>query len=331
VLVIAAGALAYLDRYPLREVLWTGGGIALAAAALWFSPRPELLYYFFALLQFAILLGVFSRVFFNFRAFVAVGGRSYYWVAGVLGIGALHALAYTAFYSAYPEVPLPFALSLLLSVMVIIFFVHLEHTLSAKEKDSLLAEVHHRVRNNLQLIESLLHLEGEYRSPEEYETLLRDLYQKIRSISLIHELVYEEGHYGSFDLAVYLRRLCAEVGNSYRENQAARIHVRAETLFVSLEQAIPLGIIVQESLENAVTHGGGEREELNVGLEIWESARGTGLVRVSDDGPGLPDGFDPARAESLGYILINQLVRQISGSLRLEEGPGARLLIEFPL
>ncbi len=333
VLVVSSGTLAYKHCYPLRNVLIAAGAILLATLALRITADDQALFYFYALAQFGILIGLFSSIFFDFRTFFAIGGRSYYWAAAVMAIGALHALAYPAFYSTYPDIPLPFAVTTVLSVMIIIFFIHLEHTISLREKEGLLAEVHHRVRNNLQLIESLLHLEGVYRNPAEYETLIEDVYRKIHSMSLIHELVYEEGSYGSFDLSLYARRLSdeiSEVGERERERKIT-CHVSGEPLFVSMERMIPMGMVLQEALENAAIHGAAEQRELEIRVDIWESAKGTGRIRVADNGPGFPEGFDPRSTETLGYTLINQLVQQVQGSYEIRGNHGASIFVEFPL
>jgi len=331
VLVVTSGIVAYQSRYPLRLVLLASAAIAAAALLLWLFAEEQTLLYYFHLVQFLIMVGIFSRIFFNLRMFTAIGGRSYYWAVGIIGVGALHALAYPAFYSFYPDIPLPFALTTIISVMLIIFYVYLEHTISLKEKEGLLAEVHHRVRNNLQLIESLLHIQGAYRSPEEYETMLHDVYQKIHSIALIHEMVYEEGEYGSFNVSAYAHRLHEEVLGAHQDAPHISCRISADPVFVAIERVIPMGMVLQETLTNAVTHGAKGRNELSITIEIWESARGTGCIRVADDGPGFPEGFDPYNAATLGYILIAQLVRQIGGRFLLEEGGGAQVFVEFPL
>jgi two-component sensor histidine kinase len=331
ILVVTFGALSYLRPYPLPLVSAAAAGIAAAAFLLWLSPWSGRLPVFFASAQFLVLIGVFSRVVFDFRSFYAVGGRSYYWAAAILILGGLHALAYLTVYPTYPEQPLPYAVTMILSVMLIVFYIHLEHTISLRERETLLAEVHHRVRNNLQLIESLLSLERAYRSPEEYEELVGDVYRKIHSLSLIHELVYEEGTYSCFDIAAYARRLGEEVTGTERRGRSVQCRVEADSLFLSMERVIPLSMVLQEALENAALHAGEAPGPVEIRVEVGKSEGNRGLIRVADNGPGFPPGFDPAHGGRLGFTLINQLVRQIGGNLVIERCGGGCLRVEFPL
>jgi two-component sensor histidine kinase len=331
ILIITLGALSYMHGYPRRTVLAAAPAIIAGALLLWVSPWESALNIYFPVLQLIILMTVFSRIVFNFRSFIAVGGRSYYWAAAVMAVGALHALAYLTVYPDYPDFPLPFAMTMVLTVMLIVFFIHLEHAMMLREKENLLAEVHHRVRNNLQLVESLLSIEGAYRSPGEYEKLVRDVYQKIHSISLIHELVYEEGSYESFDIAAYARRLCEEVTGVRESGTTVTCSVTAVPLFLPMERIIPLGMVLQEALENAAVHASSGGRDVKITVEIEAGGRGRGSCCIMDSGPGFPAGFDPDSESSLGFTLINHLVRQFAGSLEIERRKGGCLRVEFPL
>jgi two-component sensor histidine kinase len=334
ILIITLGAISYLHSYPVRPLLYSALFIVLGSLLIWISSRPGLLTLFFPLLQFITVIGVFSRIVTRFQAYSSIGGHSYYWAAAILAAGALHALAYLAVYENYPEIPLPYAVTMVISVMLIIFFIHLEHTLSLREKDNLLSEVHHRVRNNLQLIESLLGLEQEYRNPEEYQILLNDVYKKIHSLALIHELVYEEGSYVSFDFSRYALRLAEEVNGTANYGWPVHCRVAAMPLYLKMEQVIPLAMVLQEALDNAAAHGctehsGGDGVEITVTVE--QRGRNEGSLRVTDNGPGFPAGFDPGKGATLGFVLITQLVRQIDGTLTVDCDGGARLQVDFQL
>ncbi|WP_461209161.1 sensor histidine kinase [Desulfocurvus sp. DL9XJH121] len=201
---------------------------------------------------------------------------------------------------------------------------------SLSEKETLLQEIHHRVKNNLQIVVSLLDLASRRTDNSQVHDLCTELSSKVHGISLVHSQLYQSETLDSIDMAEYVGNL-----NSYLVQvfQAAHVsaHLDTENLLLPIAAATPLGMVLNELLTNAYKHAFKDRKqgELRVGL----SREGdTVRLRVADDGPGIPEDFDPAEATSLGMRLMNNIVAfQLMGSLRLEPGPGTVAVVEFSL
>lgn len=203
---------------------------------------------------------------------------------------------------------------------------------SLAEKETLLKEIHHRVKNNLQIISSLLTLQSEHMPSEDARAMYEESVYRIRSMALIHEQLYGADSLERVDLGAYVHTL----GDSLRSALAphARLDIRAEAVDVAIDTAVPLGLILNELLTNALKYGvasasaaRGEMPDVNV--EIVATAE-TITVEVFDHGPGLPVPFDIARTNSLGLQLVRTLARQLRADLRMNTGPGARFTLEIP-
>lgn len=195
---------------------------------------------------------------------------------------------------------------------------------SLAEKEILLQEVHHRVKNNLQLILSLLSLqENETISPTEFKEAMEN---RIKAMSMVHEMLYESDNFASIDLGSYTRRL-VELGTCAADYPIA-VSVDAEETLCSLEIAVPFGLMLNELVTNACKHAFGGRRggSLHVRLHLVEQ---TARLEVLDDGPGLPAGFSISERSSLGLRLALGLAQQLHGSLAWDEGPGARFIVNF--
>ncbi|QDL53021.1 PAS domain S-box protein [Rhodoferax aquaticus] len=208
---------------------------------------------------------------------------------------------------------------------------------SLREKVSLLNEVHHRVKNNLQVIASLLRLEAGRTVHTDTKVVLKDMQGRIRAMSLLHESLYRSGVFADVDLAVYLRQLATQ---SYRSmvlgEQAVELVLEMDSVRVDMDVAAPCGLLVNELISNAlkhgfsVAHGGVVRVFLqNQGAD----GNGTLALRlgVSDSGQGLAPDFEVANASSLGLQLVSDLARQLKGRLHTGAGPagGAEFVVEF--
>ena len=202
---------------------------------------------------------------------------------------------------------------------------------SLREKEALLKEVHHRVKNNLQVITSLLRLEAGRSSQPDTKSVLADMQGRIQSMALLHEALYRSGSFATVDLGAYLRKIStqeARVLASRAGHVALRLDVRS--VFVDMDQAIPCGLLVNELVSNCFKHGfpGGRSGE--VLIELHELADGTQLrLRVSDTGVGLPSDFDARRSTSLGLQLAGDLAVQLGGHLDIGPGPAAVFSVTF--
>lgn len=187
---------------------------------------------------------------------------------------------------------------------------------SLREKDILLKEIHHRVKNNLQIISTLLDLQSEHIEDERSLRYFRDSQDRIRSMALVHEKLYQTRDFISINFGEYLANLARYLFNSYitdPDRISLRLDVAPATL--EIDQALPFGLIVSELVSNSMKYAfpDGRRGEIAVRLRV-EGDAGIELM-VRDDGVGLPPGLDFRNTDSLGLQLVTMLVRQIRGEI----------------
>ena len=205
---------------------------------------------------------------------------------------------------------------------------------SLQEKTVLLKEIHHRVKNNLQMISSLLYLQESLVESASARAALQDSRNQVLSMALVHEDLYRSRDFSHIDFGGYIRWLVGRLLGAYRMSGVSFTAEVAESLFLGVNQAIPCGLIVNELCINVLRHAfpaGAEcaRRELHVGLSRGEDDRVALLV--ADTGVGMPPDIDPETATTLGMQIVSRLVRQLQGSLRVTRGdPGTRVEIEFP-
>jgi PAS domain S-box-containing protein len=196
-----------------------------------------------------------------------------------------------------------------------------------QEKEALVMEVHHRVKNNLQVMVSLLGLQLA-QSDEHCAPALRDSQERIRSMALIHEQLYQSSDLSRIDLADYARTLTVGLVSVFGRSSAVRVDVESAPLWVSVDTAIPCGLILNELVSNALKYAfpEGRSGGVVVGLSATVGDTGTREVTltVTDDGVGLPDALDPAQTPSLGLRLVQILAKQLRGAVVARRGPGAR-------
>lgn len=197
---------------------------------------------------------------------------------------------------------------------------------SLEDKELLLKEVHHRVKNNLQIISSLLRLqEDDLDAPSRG---LRDSRNRIQSMALIHEHLYRSDDLANIDFEAYLEGLVSNLLASYGE-RAAGLNTELEVVAgpQSLDVAIPCGMIVNELVANAIEHGLEDEGTLRI---CYRPENGRQLLAVEDDGRGLPVDFDLAAMDSLGLRLISALTAQLGGELEYSSGEGkTRFTVRF--
>ncbi|HOE41995.1 MAG TPA: histidine kinase dimerization/phosphoacceptor domain -containing protein [Rhodoferax sp.] len=198
-----------------------------------------------------------------------------------------------------------------------------------QEKVALLKEVHHRVKNNLQVIASLLRMEGKGSEHSHTQAVLNDMQGRIRAMALLHESIYQNGTFAWVDLASYLKKVATQVFVSLAVSPSLiRLQLQLDELQVSLDQAMPCGMLVSELISNAFKHGFPDGRSGEVCIELRPLEDGAmWQLRVSDNGIGLPDNFESAVQHSLGLQLASSLASQMGG--RLDVGPGAAFTVQF--
>jgi PAS domain S-box-containing protein len=201
---------------------------------------------------------------------------------------------------------------------------------SLAEKEVLLKEVHHRVKNNMQVISSILQMQaGFLRDAQDRETF-RDLQVRIQSMALVHERLYQSGNFSSIDFAEHLKGLAMLMhrGQAAAE-KSCRLHLETTPVAVNLDTAIPLGLIACELISNAFKHAFKGRPGGVVSVRLGhESERRQLSLIVEDDGCGLPADFDFASGRSLGLRLIRALVRQLRAELNFSSEGGTRFALK---
>jgi PAS domain S-box-containing protein len=199
---------------------------------------------------------------------------------------------------------------------------------SLNEKDTLLKEIHHRVKNNLQIISSLLNLQAAKIRDAQSAGVFRESQNRIRSMALIHESLYQSHDLARIDVSLYFRTLCAHLCRSYGvESDRVKLQVQVEGATLGLDMAIPCGLIVNELVTNALKYAfpNGRPGRVTVEFRV-EGHRGI-LVRVADDGVGLPPKLDLDRTDSLGLRLVRTLTEQINGNLEVSRKGGTQFQI----
>ena len=199
---------------------------------------------------------------------------------------------------------------------------------SLHEKEALLKEVHHRVKNNLQVITSLLRLEGGKSRNPDTKGVLGEMQNRIRSMALLHETLYRSGNFARIDLQDYLHKLATQL---FRSQNTAPERVQLDLAMVpamiDIDQAIPCGLIVNELLTNALKHAFPEDRsgEIRLITSVTEDDR-ISLV-VADSGVGLPVDLDVEHLDSLGLQLVSDLSCQLQGTFKM--GPAATFTVTF--
>lgn len=201
-----------------------------------------------------------------------------------------------------------------------------------KEKVTLLSEIHHRVKNNLQIISSLLDLQGMQMKDPVARAMLEDSMNRIQSMALIHQTLYQSKDFAVVAFDEILNTLASNVASSYRIDESRiRLSIEAAPLKLSISTAIPCGLIVNELITNALKHAfpDGRSGEIKVCLR---HVAGLGAeLSVSDDGVGLPEGAALDTSRTLGLELITILTEQLSGTLQIERGAPTCFRVCFPL
>lgn len=202
-----------------------------------------------------------------------------------------------------------------------------------REKTVLLNEVHHRVKNNLQVITSLLNLQADYAADPRLRAILAESCGRVKAMALTHQLLYERKDFSRLDLGDYLDRLVQSIRSSYR-GSGDRISlrmVRPETdVQIDLERTIPCGLLVNELVTNSFKHAFKEERRGEIVIQIGETEDDLICLCVSDNGIGLPPDVELAQGSSLGLQLVQLFVEQLHGTLTIERVEGTRFSMCFP-
>lgn len=198
------------------------------------------------------------------------------------------------------------------------------------ERTTLLNEVHHRVKNNLQIISSLLNLQGRHAGPEVRQALTESQL-RVRTMALTHQLLYEKRDFSSITLGAYLQQLCQLVRQSLSQQCQIQFDFSAvdQHLVLALQQAIPCGLFVNEVLTNALKHAFPGRSQGLIRLELSQQQDSQIRLAIIDDGIGLSESAQLGQGQSLGFQLIPTFITQLRAELELQRQPGTGFVIRF--
>jgi PAS domain S-box-containing protein len=203
------------------------------------------------------------------------------------------------------------------------------------EKEVLLQEVHHRVKNNLQVVSSLLQLQRRQLQDPAVQAVFSETEQRVRAMALVHQRLYQQSTLSALNFADYLRTLADQLVRSFGAERRVQVALELQPVQLPVNAAVPLGLIVTELITNALKYAWGASSEgvLRIKLRAsHETGAPPGLVlEVHDNGAGLPPDMDPAHAKGLGMRLVTLLSRQLDATVDLLEGPGTGWRVMVPL
>ncbi|MEB3827762.1 PAS domain S-box protein [Phormidium sp. CCY1219] len=201
---------------------------------------------------------------------------------------------------------------------------------SLKEKEILLKEIHHRVKNNLYVVSSLLEMQADILENPQLTKLLAESQHRISSMALIHEKLYQSTDLGQIDLGEYLADLATNLFESYTINEERiQLCLETEPILVNIETAGPCGLIVNELVTNAMKHAFPDGIQGRVRVKCHQDSSGSIHLIVEDNGVGFPEGLDFRKTTSMGLQLVDTLTDQLEGTLELNRQAGTTFHVRF--
>ena len=199
-----------------------------------------------------------------------------------------------------------------------------------REKDILLKEIHHRVKNNMQILSSLLRLQARKVPSDEMKQVLQESETRIRSMGLIHEKLYQTESLSDIDFNGYVKTLVQELQRMYRERAAAvQLKIEMEDARLGLDTALPCGLIINELVSNSLKYGFPDGQEGCILIAMHSSSEGGLILEIADDGIGAESSEELTREGSLGSRLVNMLVEQLNGEMAVDTKPNQGVVIKI--
>jgi two-component sensor histidine kinase len=201
---------------------------------------------------------------------------------------------------------------------------------SVREKEVLLQEVHHRVKNNLQVISGLLDLQSYHITDERSREIYKESQNRVITMALIHEELYQARDLAQVDYGTYIRNLANNLFASYAVDPGkVNLNIRTEEVQMVVDTAIPCGLIINELITNSFKHAFPDGQKGEVTIIFRQRDEGRYHLEIGDDGVGMPEDLDIGKTSSLGLQLVTLLVKQLSGEMRIECDKGTRFVIDF--
>ena len=203
--------------------------------------------------------------------------------------------------------------------------------LSLREKEILLKEIHHRVKNNLQIIISLLKLQSKQLNDPRLSEAFQKSIDRIHSMALIHEQLYQSSDFSQINLKNYIKPMVYHLFHAYRIGDQIRLKLNLEDVVIKIDKAIPCGMILNELVSNALKHAFPQNQQGEIEIKLIKLPQNKCDLIVRDNGVGVPDNFELNQTQSMGMHLVNILVNQIEGSIKLIRKNGTIFDVIFPV
>lgn len=200
-----------------------------------------------------------------------------------------------------------------------------------KDRELLIKEIHHRVKNNLQIISSFLNLQSDTINDEHTRAVIKESESRVKSMALIHQLLYQSEMVTNIDFSQYLYQLMSDLKSMYsKPGKDIQFSVEAENIELDIDIAIPLGLITNELASNAYKYAFEERKSGKIDIVFSRIPEGYYLFRISDNGNGFPENYDPKKSSTLGLKLVRLLTKQLEGSLDILKNNGTEFKLMIP-
>jgi PAS domain S-box-containing protein len=200
---------------------------------------------------------------------------------------------------------------------------------SLDEKEIMLREIHHRVKNNLQVISSLLNLQSRYIKDPDSVEVFKESQNRVKSMAMIHEKLYQSPDLAYIDFSEYINSLIKSLFSSYLVNpDSIRALIEINDIYLDVNTAIPLGLIVNEIISNSIKHAFPQQQSGEIKIKMFIE-NGSNILEISDNGIGIPDDFNIENTSTLGMQLINSLKSQINSQLEVFNQGGTYFKIVF--
>ena len=201
---------------------------------------------------------------------------------------------------------------------------------SLEEKDVLLREVHHRVKNNMQIISSILRMQSRNIDDPKLKDVLQESQNRIHTMALIHENLYNHESLANIKFSSYIKSLAGNIARTYARQPAdIKFDYQMDDAYLPIDTAIPCGLIINELISNSFKYAFNDNSSGMIGIHFKELADNEYQLIVSDNGIGIPSNIDITKTKSLGMKILHKLVQQIDGTLQSDFSNGTKFTITF--
>ena len=201
---------------------------------------------------------------------------------------------------------------------------------SLKEKEMLLQEIHHRVKNNLQVISSLLRLQSRYIKDQEAIDIFKETQNRVRSIAILHEKLYQSDDLAKIKFDEYVKILAEDLLYLYELDEGnIKMIIDIEDVSLNIETAIPCGLIIDEIVANSLKYAFPNEREGIIKIELHSDDYNQFNLMIRDNGVGMPQEFDPEKADTFGMQLIKYLTKQLKATIELDKNNGTKYNLKF--